>query len=115
MRKFENGLKVIGTDLGYGNIKTANTVMPTGLTIYDTEPIFQGNTLEYNGNYYRVGENHKEFIADKSVDDDFYILNLMAVARELQRTGTYTASVYLATGLPILGYAHNVTVSKRIL
>ena len=32
MRKFENGLKVIGTDLGYGNIKTANTVMPTGLT-----------------------------------------------------------------------------------
>ena len=25
----------------------------------------------------------------------------MAVARELQRTGTYTASVYLATGLPI--------------
>ena len=101
MRKFENGLKVIGTDLGYGNIKTANTVMPTGLTIYDTEPIFQGNTLEYNGNYYRVGENHKEFIADKSVDDDFYILNLMAVARELQRTGTYTASVYLATGLPI--------------
>ena len=78
MRKFENGLKVIGTDLGYGNIKTANTVMPTGLTIYDTEPIFQGNTLEYNGNYYRVGENHKEFIADKSVDDDFYILNLMA-------------------------------------
>ena len=26
MRKFENGLKVIGTDLGYGNIKTANTV-----------------------------------------------------------------------------------------
>ena len=59
MRKFENGLKVIGTDLGYGNIKTANTVMPTGLTIYDTEPIFQGNTLEYNGNYYSVGENHR--------------------------------------------------------
>ena len=46
MRKFENGLKVIGTDLGYGNIKTANTVTPTGLTVYDTEPIFQGNTTE---------------------------------------------------------------------
>ena len=58
MRKFENGLKVIGTDLGYGNIKTANTVTPTGLTVYDTEPIFQGNTLEYNGKYYRVGEKN---------------------------------------------------------
>ena len=69
--------------------------------MYDTEPIFQGNILEYNGRYYRFGENHKEFIADKSVDEDFYILNLMAVARELQRTGTYTARVYLATGLPL--------------
>ena len=101
MRELNNGLKVIGTDLGYANIKTANTVTPTGITVYDTEPIFQGNILECNGKYYRFGENHKEFIADKSVDDDFYILNLMAVARELQRTGTYDAKVYLATGLPL--------------
>ena len=101
MRELENGLKVIGTDLGYGNIKTANTVTPTGINVYDTEPIFQGSILEYNGKYYRFGENHKEFIADKSVDDDFYILNLMAVARELQRTGIYDAQVYLATGLPL--------------
>ena len=101
MRELNNGLKVIGTDLGYGNIKTANTVTPTGITVYDTEPIFQVNILECNGKYYRFGENHKEFIADKSVDDDFYILNLMAVARELQRTGTYDAKVYLATGLPL--------------
>ena len=101
MKDFENGLKVIGTDLGYGNIKTANTVTPTGISVYDTEPIFQGNILEYNGKYYRIGENHKEFIADKSVDEDFYILNLMAVARELQREGVYNTRVYLATGLPL--------------
>lgn len=101
MRELKNGLKVIGTDLGYGNIKTANTVTPTGISMYDTEPIFQGNILEYGGKYYRFGENHKEFIADKSIDDDFYILNLMAVARELQRAGIYDAKVYLATGLPL--------------
>lgn len=101
MRELENELKVIGTDLGYGNIKTANTVTPTGLFVYNSEPIFQGNILEYNGKYYRFGENHKEFIADKSTDDDFYILNLMAVARELNRAGIYDAKVYLATGLPL--------------
>lgn len=101
MKEFENGLKVIGTDLGYGNIKTANTVTPTGISAYDTEPIFQGNILEYGGKYYRFGETHKEFIADKSADEDFYILNLMAVARELQRVGEYSAKVYLATGLPL--------------
>ena len=49
-------IKIIAVDHGYGNIKTANTVTPTGITAYDTEPIFSGNILEYNGTYYRIGE-----------------------------------------------------------
>ncbi len=44
-----NSIKIIAIDHGYGNIKTANTVTPTGITAYDTEPIFTGNILEYNG------------------------------------------------------------------
>lgn len=40
-------IKIIAVDHGYGNIKTANTVTPTGITAYDTEPIFSGNILEY--------------------------------------------------------------------
>ena len=48
-------IKIIAVDHGYGNIKTANTVTPTGITAYDTEPIFSGNILEYNGTYYRIG------------------------------------------------------------
>ena len=116
MRKFENGLKVIGTDLGYGNIKTANTVMPTGLTIYDTEPIFQGNTLEYNGNYYRVGENHKEFIADKSVDASFlHIRTLWQLLASYNAQERILQVFILRQAYLLLGYAHNVTVSKRIL
>ena len=31
MRELKNGTKIIGVDTGYGNIKTANTVTPTGL------------------------------------------------------------------------------------
>ena len=50
-----NSIKIIAIDHGYGNIKTANTVTPTGITAYDTEPIFMGNILEYNGRYYRIG------------------------------------------------------------
>ncbi len=45
MKEFENGLKVIGTDLGYGNIKTVNTVTPTGISVYDTEPIFHDKLI----------------------------------------------------------------------
>ena len=42
-------IAVIGLDHGYGNIKTAGTVTPTGITAYDTEPVFSGNILEYKG------------------------------------------------------------------
>ena len=101
MRELKNGIKIIGTDLGYGNCKGANTVLHSGIISYDTEPVLQGNILEYNNKFYRVGEGHKSFLADKSVDDDFYILNLAVIARELQRVGVYDAKVYLATGLPL--------------
>ena len=94
-------IAVIGLDHGYGNIKTANTVTPTGIIAYDTEPVFSGNILEYKGKYYRIGEGHKEFIADKSEDEDFYLLTLMAIARELNQKGMRSADVHLAVGLPL--------------
>ena len=100
MREWNN-IKIIGVDHGYGNIKTANTVTPTGVTAYETEPIFSGNILEYGGMYYRIGEGHKEFIADKAMDEDYYILTLMAVARELNLAGIREAEVHLAAGLPL--------------
>ena len=69
MRKLRN-TKIIAIDHGYGNMKTANTVTPTGIKAYETEPIFTGNILEYNGIYYRIGEGHKEFIPDKAMDEE---------------------------------------------
>ncbi len=100
MREIKN-TKIIAVDHGYGNIKTANTVMPTGITAYETEPIFTGNILEYNGTYYRIGEGHKEFIPDKAMDEDYYLLTLMAVARELNVFSIQEADVHLAAGLPL--------------
>ena len=82
MRELRN-TKIIAVDHGYGNMKTANTVTPTGIKAYETEPIFTGNILEYNGIYYRIGEGHKEFIPDKAMDEEYYLLTLMAIAREL--------------------------------
>ena len=71
--------KIIAVDHGYGNMKTANTVTPTGIKAYETEPIFTGNILEYNGIYYRIGKGHKEFIPDKDMDEEYYLLTLMAM------------------------------------
>lgn len=54
-----NDLKIIGVDQGYGNMKTANTITPTGLVAYDEEPVFTGDTLVFGGKHYRIGVGHK--------------------------------------------------------
>lgn len=100
MQVFKN-LKIIGIDHGYGNIKTANTVTPTGVSIFDTEPTFEGNVLYYDGRYYRFGEGHKPFISDKTEDDDFYAATLFGIARELSREKIYEADIHIASGLPL--------------
>ena len=112
MREIRN-TKIIAVDHGYGNIKTANTVTPTGITAYETEPIFTGNILEYNGIYYRIGEGHKEFIPDKAMDEDYYLLTLMAVAQELNVSKSYAYRVVreLNAEMQKLGY---LTVTGRV-
>jgi len=96
-----NNIKIIGVDNGYGNIKTASTVSPTGISAHINEPTFGGNILIYNNIYYRIGEGHKTFIVDKVTDEDFYILTLAAIARELNQAQITKADIHLATGLPL--------------
>ena len=100
MKTFEN-YKIIGVDHGYGNMKTAGCCFPTGVTAYDREPIFKENLLVWNGKYYLIGAEHKEFSADKMLDEDYYVLTLAAIARELHMAGLTSAEVYLAAGLPL--------------
>lgn len=100
MKQF-NDITIIGIDQGYGNMKTANTIFPTAITAYDTAPMFKGDVLEYGGKFYRVGEGHKGFVADKSTDGDFYLLTLAAIAKELEQYRLFTASLCLSVGLPL--------------
>ena len=99
--KHYNDFLIVGIDHGYGNIKTANTVTPTGITKLDAAPTFTKNTLFFEGSYYQIGEGHKEYLADKWQDEDNYLFTLMGIARELNREGIISAKVYLAVGLPI--------------
>ena len=92
---------IIGIDHGYGNIKTAHYCFRTGVTAYDKEPTFKRNMLVYDGRYYIVGDEHKEFTADKMNDQDYYVLTLAAIAWELNRRDLASARVHLATGLPL--------------
>ena len=100
MKQF-NDITIIGIDQGYGNMKTANTIFPTAITAYDTAPMFKGDVLEYGGKFYRVGEGHKGFVADKSTDGDFYLLTLAAIAKELEQYRLFTARLCLSGGITL--------------
>ena len=100
MKRYKNFL-IVGIDHGYGNIKTANTVTPTGITRLDAAPIFARNALYYDGSYYLIGEGHKEYLADKWEDNENYLFTLMGIARELNRESITSADVWLAVGLPL--------------
>lgn len=99
MRK-HNNFYIIGVDAGYGNMKTARTIYPTGLVAMDTKPFFDGDILEYNGTWHRIGEGHKAYNPDKTADEDFYILTLASIAAELSTEQITEANVHLALGLP---------------
>ena len=96
-----DGKLVIGIDHGYGNMKTRNEVFKSGVKAYDEEPAIATNVLQLDGMYYVIGESHKVFIANKDGDNDYYILTLAAVAKELELRGLRSADVILAVGLPL--------------
>ena len=84
MKEFNN-TKIIGIDHGYGNMKTANFCFPTGhYAPMTTSRCFTADMLVFGGRYYLIGEGHKEFVTDKIKDEDYYVLTLVAIAKELQ-------------------------------
>ena len=99
--KNRNGTYIIGIDHGYGNIKTANCCFPTGVVVSDTEPTFKQDLLVYEGRYYQIGIGHKEYTAEKIMDEDYYVLTMAAIARELAREQITSAAVFIAAGLPL--------------
>jgi len=92
---------LIAVDHGYGNVKTPNYIFPTGITEYKDEPAMATDTLCWAGRWYAIGDSHKEFVADKTADEDYLKLTMAAIAKELNKRGLTEAAVYLAVGLPL--------------
>lgn len=101
--RFFEGSLILGIDHGYGNMKTRNTVFKSGVITSESMPTFGTDVIEYDNKFYLIGEGHKTFISNKSMDEDFYILTLAAIAKELTIRGlrNMNMNVILAVGLPI--------------
>ena len=94
---------IIGIDHGNGFIKTAGAVFASGVEEYKVEPPMLDGVLKYQDRYYVIGENRKAYHPDKTLTQDYYLLTLTALAKEidLRRYPREGGSYILACGLPI--------------
>jgi len=106
---------IIGVDAGYGNMKTAACSFPTGLTVYQERPYFTENLLIYNDRFYIIGSGHKEFTSQKVMDEDYYVLTLAAIAREMNTQHLTSAKVLLAVGLPLTWFVKQQGAYRKYL
>jgi len=103
-----SGPIVIGADHGYAAMKTAHFSFPTGLVGYEHEPYTSKDVLVYGGKYYVVGSGRQPLQKDKTLTEDYYLLTLAAVAKELEyRNAERTANVHLAAGLPLTSFGRD--------
>lgn len=91
-----NNSIIVPVDTGYGNIKNSLHSFPTGIAAYKTKPAFEGKILHIGDMYYRIGEGHKEYIPDKTVDEEFRLLTIAAICDECRSCGYYEGNIYLA-------------------
>jgi len=98
----------IGIDHGYYAIKTRHHSFPAGVSVYNHEPYTLQNTLELGGRYFVCGTGRQPIQRDKTENDNYYLLTLAAIAKEIQQRGASTeCSVTIAAGLPLARYGRD--------
>lgn len=96
---------IIGIDHGYGYMKTANTIMISGVKQLPVEPPFSNSILNYDHKIYCVGQHRQNHGADKTVNQSYYLLTLAAIAAEMRKRNRRQGDVILAVGLPYSFYS----------
>ena len=100
---------IIGIDHGYYAIKTAHCSFPAGLTSYgEHEPYTRQGLLEFGGCFFVCGSGRQPIQRDKTANDNYYLLTLAAIAKEIQQRGLPPeCSVRIAAGLPLTGFGRD--------
>lgn len=99
-----DNVEVIGVDHGWSQMKTVNTVFSSGIEQILSEPAFWDDVLEFEGKYYKVGTNREAVMDNKVSNEDYYLLTLAAIGKELKFRGKKEANIILAVGLPATRY-----------
>lgn len=102
MQKNDYKKIIIGIDHGFKNMKTKECIFPTALTKLENMPDDPTGVLQFNGRYYKENGEPLSYVdnTDKTKTNDFYILTLIAIAKEMSKRGLEGARIILAAGLP---------------
>ena len=108
---------IIGIDHGYYAIKTAHCSFPAGLTSYgEHEPYTRQGLLEFGGCFFVCGSGRQPIQRDKTVNDNYYLLTLAAIANEIHQRGLPPeCSVRIAAGLPLTSFGRDKPKFKDYL
>ena len=107
---------IIGVDHGYAAMKTAHFSFPSGLVAYEHEPYTLKDVLEYGGKFYVVGSGRQALQKNKTLSEDYYLLTLAAIAKELSfRHAEPATEIHLAAGLPLTSFGREKNAFREYL
>ena len=122
--------KIIGVDTGNKSIKTANFCFTSGIVKHDANTFESGETLTFQNNKYGLSEKRIKYTQDKTTSDNFYLLTVIAMAKELilgyktnldanslnyNDNNVIRDNVYLCVGLPITHMRFNNEFKRYFL
>lgn len=93
-------LLVVGIDHGFSMMKTPHATFENGVEKLGGEATLTNNTLIYQGSYYKVGEGRLPLMQTKTENENYFLLTLAAIAKEMDIYQQQSADVILAVGLP---------------
>lgn len=100
-----NNIEVIGIDHGWSQMKTKNFCFNTSIKELQNVPAFTDNILQYDNRYFAIGDERLEVLKSKVENENFYLLTLVAMAKEMKCRGLKSADISLAVGLPLTRFS----------
>ncbi|MFV0517206.1 MAG: hypothetical protein ACK5MV_07410 [Aminipila sp.] len=76
-------LLVVGIDHGFSMMKTPHATFENGVEKLGGEATLTNNTLIYQGSYYKVGEGRLPLMQTKTENENYFLLTLAAIAKEM--------------------------------
>lgn len=90
---------IMSVDTGNKMIKTENLEFHSGLEILDQMPGEKEEVIRYEDKYYLVSNKRIAYMENKTEDDRYFILTLIAIAKELEQLKQQETEPLIPNGL----------------